>query len=680
MATLRTYGATVESLSALMHLRLSEASGATAFDSAGDLDGRYRGGVTRGADGPIGNGGVRLDGSTGYVVVEPLTGALTVSALGDSLIDGNQFQEPARRFTPVLEAALDARGLDATVLDHATGGQRSGDALNPRQASYFTVQEALAGNPDVVIVELGTNDALGRLAPATVESNLREIVGQLQAGGVEVLLTGAFGFYPDRRGGAGHADEADRDALEQIFPDLAADTGATLLSDGDGSFQFLGGSREGTTITGGVLGDPGLQAVVDGSPDGLHPNAAGVRQIVPRVMPQLIELGAEAGAIQDRLQLSSGSFEIWFTVASLGVRQSLLEKNASMDAPGMLAVQLREDGSLAATLSAQDGAAQVASGAGAAQAGAPTHLVFTFGAGGMHLLVNGVEVDSHPFTGGLGLGVNLEPLVVGASSGFSTPGGALDELQRFFAGTIDEVVVYDRALSQGQVQQLYHAGQRGPELAGTAADDNLIGGVDGEILRGMAGDDSLNGGGGNDVLSGDAGDDRLAAGAGNDQLFGRRGADTMFAGAGNDRLQGNAGLDQLTGGPANDQLAGNLGPDILRGGPGNDLLIGGYGFDTLVGGGGSDTFRIDSVDQGIDRILDFQAGPGGDVLDLRNLLDFGPGDAPASFVQLNAGGANTQVAVSPDGAGADFTPVFSLVGATGLGVGDLVSDGNVQLV
>ena len=51
MATLRTYGATVEGFSALMHLRLSEASGATASDSAGDLDGQYRGGIARGAEG-----------------------------------------------------------------------------------------------------------------------------------------------------------------------------------------------------------------------------------------------------------------------------------------------------------------------------------------------------------------------------------------------------------------------------------------------------------------------------------------------------------------------------------------------------------------------------------------------------------------------------------------------------
>jgi lysophospholipase L1-like esterase len=685
MATLRTYGATVESFSALMHLRLGETSGATASDSAGDLDGRYEGGVARGADGPIGNGAIHLDGSTGYAVIEPLTGTITVSALGDSLIDGSAFQAPGQRFTPVLDAALHARGLDASVLDHATGGQRSGDALNPRTASQFTVAEALAGNPDVVILELGTNDAINRIAPNTVESNLREIIEQLQAGGAEVLLTGAFGFYPDRRNGAGYATEAERDAFEQIFPDLAAETGATLLSDGDGSFQFLGGFREGARITGGVLGDPALQALddLDGDGDveldGLHPNAAGVEHIVPRIVPQLIELGAQSGAIQDRLQLSSGSFEIWFTAASLGLRQSLLEKNASMDAPGMFAVQLRADGSLAAMLSAQDDVAEVASRAGAVQAGVPTHLVLTFGAGGMHLLINGVEVDSDPFTGGLDLGSNFEPLVLGASSGFSTPGGALDDLRRFFDGTIDELVAYDRALSQLQVQQLYRAGQQGLQLAGTRTDDSLIGSIDPETLRGGAGDDTLQGRGGDDVLGGDAGDDVLAAGAGNDQLFGRLGADTLFGGAGIDRLQGNPGPDRLTGGPGRDQLSGDLGPDDLRGGPGNDLLVGGFGFDTLVGGGGSDTFRLELVTQGIDRILDFRAGPGGDVLDLRDVLDFGPGDAPASFVRLSTGSANTQVAVSPTGAGTDFSPVFNLVGVTGLEVGNLVNDGNVQL-
>lgn len=452
MATLQTYNATVQSLSPLMHLRLSESAGTTAVDDADDLDGQYRGGITLGADGPIGNGAVSLDGSTGHVVVP-----------------------------------------------------------------------------------------------------------------------------------------------------------------------------------------------------------------------------------QTQLQLASGTFEMWFTASTLGTRQVLFGMNAATDTPGRLAVQLRENGSLAAIISGGEGSGnpEVASSASAVQAGDPTHLAFTFGAGGMHLFVDGVEVDSDPFTGNL-VG-NTEPLVLGASSGFSTPGGSLDNLQRFFAGTIDEFAVYEQALSEAQVQQLFQAGEQAPDYVGTAEDDMLLGGVDPEILRGGAGDDTLSGAGGNDVLSGDAGDDFVAGGAGNDQLFGRLGADTLFGGPGNDRLQGNAGPDQLTGGPGNDQLAGNFGPDILRGGPGSDRLDGGFGTDTLIGGAGSDTFGIAAVEQGVDRILDFAAGPGGDVLDLNEVLDFGAGDVATSFVQLNESGGNTELAVNPSGAGPNFTPVFNLVGVTGANLDQLVADGNLQL-
>jgi Ca2+-binding RTX toxin-like protein len=450
MATLRTYNATVETLSPLMHLRLSEGAGTTAVDDADDLDGQYRGGFALGADGPIGNGAVSLDGNTGHVVV-----------------------------------------------------------------------------------------------PA-----------------------------------------------------------------------------------------------------------------------------------QDQLQLASGSFEMWFTADRLGVRQSLFEINAATNTPGRLAMQLRENGSLAAIISAPGANPDVVSPPGTVEIGDPTHMVFTFGAGGMHLFVDGVQVGSDPFTGGL---ASNEPLVLGASSGFSTPGGTLDNLVRFFDGTIDEFAVYNQALSQAQVQQLFQAGARGPDVAGTAEDDTLLGGIDPEILRGGAGEDTLRGGGGNDVLSGDAGDDFVAGGAGNDQLFGRLGADMLFGGPGIDRLQGNAGPDQLTGGPGDDQLAGNLGPDVLRGGPGDDQLDGGFGPDTLLGGGGSDTFGIAMVEQGVDRVLDFQAGAGGDVLNLDEVLDFAAGDVATSFVQLNETGGNTGVAVNPDGAGADFTPVFNLVGVTGLTVDQLVADGNLQL-
>jgi T1SS-143 domain-containing protein len=70
-------------------------------------------------------------------------------------------------------------------------------------------------------------------------------------------------------------------------------------------------------------------------------------------------------------------------------------------------------------------------------------------------------------------------------------------------------------------------------------------------------------------------------------------------------------------------LTGNTGNDLLFGNGGNDILIGGVGSDLLSGGAGVDTFRWlagDLTGGGVDTILDFQTGAGGDILDLRGLL------------------------------------------------------------
>ena len=161
-------------------------------------------------------------------------------------------------------------------------------------------------------------------------------------------------------------------------------------------------------------------------------------------------------------------------------------------------------------------------------AGEPTHLVANFGADGMHLFVNGAEVASDGYTGGL-LG-NFEQLVIGAESGNSTP-STVDSLVSFFDGTLDEFAVYDRALNGGEIQQLFDSGDLGRILVGTAAADEIIGGSDREDLRGGGGEDLLAGRGGDDTLRGGGGDDDLRGGAGNDKLFGGRGADSMFGGS-----------------------------------------------------------------------------------------------------------------------------------------------------
>ena len=94
------------------------------------------------------------------------------------------------------------------------------------------------------------------------------------------------------------------------------------------------------------------------------------------------------------------------------------------------------------------------------QAGVPAQMVFNFGAQGMELYLNGQLVGTNPYTGGLT--GNSEALVLGAENGTNEPGTPIDEpgdLVRFFDGAIDEFAIYDQALSQADVQQLFEAGQ-----------------------------------------------------------------------------------------------------------------------------------------------------------------------------------------------------------------------------
>ncbi len=58
----------------------------------------------------------------------------------------------------------------------------------------------LAEKPDIVLVELGGNDALRCIDPATTEKNLSAIVAKLKANNIKVWLAGMMAprkFGPD---------------------------------------------------------------------------------------------------------------------------------------------------------------------------------------------------------------------------------------------------------------------------------------------------------------------------------------------------------------------------------------------------------------------------------------------------------------------------------------------------
>jgi len=87
------------------------------------------------------------------------------------------------------------------------------------------------------------------------------------------------------------------------------------------------------------------------------------------------------------------------------------------------------------------------------------HVVFTWGAEGIHLFFDGVLVDSHAYTGGLA--GNFEPLVFGAAQTRSADLSSA-VLTGFFSGLLDEVMLFDYQLDADDVAAIF-AAQRGEE-------------------------------------------------------------------------------------------------------------------------------------------------------------------------------------------------------------------------
>ncbi|MFC3531623.1 tandem-95 repeat protein, partial [Vogesella facilis] len=176
------------------------------------------------------------------------------------------------------------------------------------------------------------------------------------------------------------------------------------------------------------------------------------------------------------------------------------------------------------------------------------------------------------------------------------------------------------AASQWDDTDWLSSNNKGGELANSTSTQDGVTvsyGSGEDIVYGTTGGDTLNGGNDNDFLDGRAGNDTLHGDAGNDVVLGGHGNDTLYGDAGNDYLDGGRGSDTLYGGS---------GTDTLKGGDDSDTLIGGAGNDTLTGGSGIDTFKWELGDNGTvsapakDTITDFKAGIGGDVLDLKDLL------------------------------------------------------------
>lgn len=201
--------------------------------------------------------------------------------------------------------------------------------------------------------------------------------------------------------------------------------------------------------------------------------------------------------------LEAGTISIRFNADNLNDQQSIFSRDSThYDGGGHISAWLKSDGSVEVRLQSDSSNTYLRSEPGTVEAGDWAHVAFSFGPEGAALFLDGVQVDTDSYTGGL-VG-NDEPWTLGASQNRSGDGVATN-LRDHFEGSIDEFALFDRQFDTEEMAELESEGVTSFEryqISGGAGDDQLIGGAGDERLYGDAGDDTIKGGAGDDRLYG----------------------------------------------------------------------------------------------------------------------------------------------------------------------------------
>lgn len=173
---------------------------------------------------------------------------VTIVAFGDSLTAGYGLKA-SDSFPAQLQMALRAKGYKVTIVNAGVSGDTTADGL--RRFDW-----SLQPKPDGVILELGANDALRGINPKEPRANLDKMLATLKSQNIDVLLAG---MKAPNNWGPDYVKDFDT-----IYIDLAAKYEVEL-------YPFF---LEGVAL------DPAFS-----QPDGEHPTADGVAEIVKRIMP-----------------------------------------------------------------------------------------------------------------------------------------------------------------------------------------------------------------------------------------------------------------------------------------------------------------------------------------------------------------------------------------------------------
>lgn len=179
--------------------------------------------------------------------------APVILAFGDSLYAGYRLN-PGEGYPPRLEAALNAAGTPARVVNAGVSGDTTAAAL---QRLAFTLDNQKV-KPTLALVGLGGNDMLRGLPPAETRANLDAILTGFDKRAIPVVLTGMLA--------APNLGDKYVSEFNVIWPELAKKHKAGLVP------FFLAP----------VLGNKAL--MLD---DNVHPNAKGIDAIVAATQGQV---------------------------------------------------------------------------------------------------------------------------------------------------------------------------------------------------------------------------------------------------------------------------------------------------------------------------------------------------------------------------------------------------------
>ena len=178
----------------------------------------------------------------------PETKPIKMVVLGDSLSAGYGLSGPAA-FPARLQKALKTKGIEVDMINAGVSGDTTSGG---RDRLDWSVPEGT----EAVILELGANDALRGIDPAVTRAALSDILTQLKARKIAVLMCGMLA--PPNYG----SEYAAR--FNAIYPELSKSFGVPLYP------FFLEG----------VAADTRLNQA-----DGLHPTAEGIDVIVKNILP-----------------------------------------------------------------------------------------------------------------------------------------------------------------------------------------------------------------------------------------------------------------------------------------------------------------------------------------------------------------------------------------------------------